>query len=355
MGNFTENIRSGAAYNMKSTVNTADFKSAIDKLSKVCAAKSAVPSLKNISVSFTSDSLILRATDLEQFAKITLIAESDGNANFTFSDTGTVLKAVKFFKSELTEINFFPPEEEQATDANGESYIRKIPGKIVLICGGKKAEQLISNESEYPDFPELKAAGTCEYSYTVQKLAQRVAAIKYAVGTNETNLVLTGIHFNNCDTVTCNGYRLAVNTDTEFTVENAFTVPLKAIKSVTEILSGSLKISTDGKYIRFTDGAGNEVVSRLLDGKYMQYSDYTSGERTDIQEAEVNVKSLTDGLKYLQAFSANKSPTIWENDTLYIQTASGKFESNIDILTETSPAKICFSNAFMLDAFIRPV
>lgn len=318
---------------MKFTVNTMDFKEALAKVSKVIVPSKYTPVLENVKVTVADNKCYLSATNLEQFVTAEIYANTGIElGEFIFSDTKTLLKAMKFYNDVV--IVFEVAE-----------------GKVKISCGGKKAEQA-TLQDEFPETPELDVENVNEYKYNVKKLKERFNLVKYACSKVEAKPVLTGIHFNNEDIVACDGFRLAVNEDNGLYVNTPFTMPQNALKFASEVLEGDIEMKVNHKLIVMTDG-DTTFTSRLLDGDYI---DYKSVFPKDGTKLEVDVKSFNEGIKYLKTFygkaTVKTNPVVWNNDRLKFINSTGVYESDVEVNGEFD-FEIGFNMDYLTDALTQ--
>jgi len=331
---------------MKITIKTNEFKKAMEKIFKVTSVKTLTPVLENILVTVTGNDLYLTANNLVQYARTKIFADSDGDASFVFSDTKSLLKAMKFFTEPEIVIEYAPSEKTE-----GGAVIKA--GDVIISCGSKKATQKTEKAEAFPLFPNLSDNLTNNMAYSNKKLQERFNAIKYAVGKNNVRNVLNGICFKDSDMVASDSRRLALNKDENFAPLTPFIIPPATIDCVKDIIGEELLITTDKKYIRFADGsdADTMVCSRLIDGEYMDYLKPMQ-ERGEI-EVEIDIKEYSDSLKYLQTFSDNKSnyEISWYRNTLGFKNCHGYYESSAGVSGGNMDVEIGFNGNFMQEAF----
>jgi len=311
---------------MKFSVYTDEFKDAILKVEKARAKKSTVEVLENIKMSIENNKCILFASDLEQFVKTEIeVFDKTDDIFFIFRDTKTLIKAMKFFKESVINFDF---ENEN----------------IKIQCGDKKATLATIKSDNFPDFPKVE--GVDVYNYNANKLSERFNLIKYAVGKNIAKPILTGIHFNNNDMVSCDGYRLAINSDDILNTKNPFIVAENTLKLCNDILEQDITISVNNKYIQIKN-KNTSIVGRLLDGVYVDYKRVIPQNSNKI---ECNIKSFADNLKYLKTFLDTKyDPVVWKNDRLILKNSSGIYEGDMNVMGSFDYS-IGFNCEYMLES-----
>ena len=98
---------------MKITVNTKEFKNAMEKIFRFTISKQRIFTLENILLRVTGNDLYLSASNLEQSAKAKIYAESTADMSFGFSDTKSLLKAMRFFTEDNITMEYTPSEKRQ--------------------------------------------------------------------------------------------------------------------------------------------------------------------------------------------------------------------------------------------------
>lgn len=314
---------------MKFTVLTSEFKEAMAKIEKALPKKAIVPVLENVKISIDSNSCFIYATDLEQFVKTEVcLLRSNENGSFVFYDTKSLIKAMKFFKN---------PEIEFDVGENS----------VSVKCGDKKAN-LKTLDADYPEFPVVNDK-LQECNYSAKKLSKRYNTVKYAVSKSETKPILTGIHFDKNNMVTCDGFRLSINTDDEILIQSPFTAHINTLHLCDKILDGNIMISYNKKYIQIKDNS-TTIIGRLFDGEYIDYNRVIPNNNNMIK---VDTKNFTENLKYLKTFVGNKYDYIaWKGDCLKYQSHEGEYEANIEMQGEFSYT-IGFNVNYMLDCLTQ--
>lgn len=313
---------------MKFTVNTNEFKTAMEKVIKT-TIKGNIPVLENIHVTINNSICRLHATDLITTIISSVPTNTTEVIDFILDDVKNVCKAMKFFKE--YEIAF-------TIDEN----------KLIMSCGDKKISQNIKLETESDNiFPCItEVISDKEYTYNISDLKKRVNLINYAVAKSDNRPIFQGIHFNGIDMVAIDGFRLAVNSNDSLNIDTPITVPETALKIAVDVLQGDIKIITDKKYISVTD-ENTTVIIRLLDG---EFHDYKKTIPTNTNFVDVDIKNFTEALKYLKTFISEKtkSPIQWLGNELKLKTSKGIYEVSINTSNTTADV-IGFNCIYMLE------
>jgi DNA polymerase-3 subunit beta len=312
---------------VKFTVNTREFTEGLSKVIKVTGKNKQFPAIENVKVELKDNMCYLSATNLTQFVKIQINAETYNNtSSFVFTNSQNIFKAMKYFTNDIIDFD---------VDNN----------KVIIKCGGKKADQNIFNADVFPEFPKTIINKT--YNYNIKKLKERFDLIKYAISENESRPVLCGIHFMDNRMVACDTYRLALNRDENLTIDKPFTIPAEAFKYIIDIFNGIIDIGMCDKHIQLID-QDTIFISKLLEG------DYVSVDSVIPKSLKYNVKAdiidFKNAIQYLKTFinSKEKCPVAWQNNKVMIITANGEtYESDVNI-----DGKFDFQIGFNVDFMI---
>lgn len=321
---------------LKCKVNTKQFQESLKKLEVVIPNKTKLPILEGVKLSITGNTIQLAATDLENYVTATINdfdVEVQGSTVIT--NIKEIMKSFKFMKESYTEIEV----------KNNE---------IIITNGNRNIKMKCEDAEEYPlEFTTGDIENT--YTYNTKSLYNRIKKIDFARTKDDTRPILTGIHFNNEDMVTLDGYRIALNKDTSLTVEKPFTIASGTINFINKTLNSKIEeevlISTNDKYI--TLKYDNLIVtSRLLEGKYFNYKDIFLKEYSTIK---LNTKKLKDNIEFLSIYTKGiKSELTTANITsnklkLIVNTEQGLFDTEDKINSELD-LTIGFNNKYMLEA-----
>jgi DNA polymerase III sliding clamp (beta) subunit (PCNA family) len=146
--------------------------------------------------------------------------------------------------------------------------------------------------------------------------------------------------------VVLDGFRMAINSDTNLDIKKSITVPVESMKLCAETLKGEITINTNNKYIEAKD-ENTTIVSRLLDGVYFDYKKFIPN-NTNI--VKIDVESFMNGVKYLKSFIGNKRlPMAWKENKICCFTDDGRFESDFNMSGHFN-YYIGFNVDYLLDA-----
>lgn len=315
--------------------------SAVQTTSKAAAGKSSIPALEGILMELEGNTLTVTGYDLDIGIKTSI--------EVTGIESGNIV------------IN-----ARMAGD-----IIRKMPsGDITFECGGNNIAEISGRDTnfsvmcmsadDYPNVPQVNP----DTSFTMpQKLLKSmIVQTKFAVAVVDSKPALMGCKFeledNILNVVAVDGVRIALRQE-PLTYNNiSFIVPAKTLEELTHILSDdndkNVIVSVDKNQISFTVD-GYIMISRLLDGDFIQYKTYlkcTSG-----VYAEVNCREMIDMLERTMLIinEKNKNPIRCEikdgSINMSCTTAIGKVNDRISVKYNGQPLVIGFNAKYMLDAF----
>lgn len=309
------------------TVSTFDFVDGIQKCSKAINKKQ-FEMITNVKMEIENGICIMSGTDLEKRIDFRFdVVSGNENANVILYNSDNILKAVKFFKDDITS---FEIEDE----------------KIIIKCGNKKIEQRVLDGKEYPEKAELKTEIETT-KYNIKDLKKRFNTMNYAVSGDNAKPIMQGIHFNENDMVSCDGYRLALNKDEFLNIENKFTIPFDSLKVACDVLENEIYFTIYSKYVIISDKQ-TTVTSRLFDGEFIDYKKFfTKGEK----EFEVDLKEINSELKYLSTFvnSSNKEPVRLFNGDFEIKTQNGNYSTKVNVNQDTMDSPIGFNIKYFME------
>ena len=245
---------------MKFTVNRNLFLDNLNNVMHAISSRATIPILSGIKISLTEDELLLTGSDTDISIEIKIPVSED----LTVLSTGSIVLPARFF-SEI---------------------IRRLPGKeFSLEVKESFQTQIISENSEftingldannYPRLPEIPD----ESSFVISGKTFReiINETQFAVATQESRLVLTGVHFtfspDKIHAVATDSHRLSSRA---LTLENGpqaktdLIIPGKSLLELARIIGETdpeIKVCPGENQVLFE--IGNILFySRLLEGSY---------------------------------------------------------------------------------------
>ncbi|KJY59250.1 DNA polymerase III subunit beta [Lactobacillus kullabergensis] len=245
---------------MKFTVNRNLFLDNLNNVMHAISSRATIPILSGIKINLTEDELLLTGSDTDISIEIKIPVSED----LTVASTGSIVLPARFF-SEI---------------------IRRLPGKeFSLEVKESFQTQIISENSEftingldannYPRLPEIPD----ESSFVISGKTFReiINETQFAVATQESRLVLTGVHFtfspDKIHAVATDSHRLSSRV---LTLENGpqaktdLIIPGKSLLELARIIGETdpeIKVCPGENQVLFE--IGNILFySRLLEGSY---------------------------------------------------------------------------------------
>ena len=208
----------------------------------------------------------------------------------------------------LTEI--IKGESEGSLEADPETY------QATLRVGGSEFKLQGMGVDDYPAFPE--SDNTYSLGIPLESLNQALDAARYAISTDPTKQILTGLNFNTTagEVAATDGHRLAVcQLEYEFSTPEpapSFTLPESALSLVGAVIASLPRDTTLGMtYTESTieiECGDTVVVSRLQEGNYPNYRQLIPKEFS--QEVTLNTKECLTALKRAIPISKKGNNTI---------------------------------------------
>lgn len=332
---------------MKFTCDRNVLTEAINISQKAVASRSTLPVLEGLLIKAADGKVIITGNDLEIGIECILEAEIEYE--------GSIVVNSRLFGD----------------------IIRKMSGDVVSIdvnsnnvtnikCGNSKFNISGIEASEFPEINRFDV----EYDITLtqKQLKELVRHTIFAVGTNESKVILTGCLLeasgNNVNMVAVDGFRLAYkkitcenNTVSGIMGDVSLVIPSKSLNELIKIIDDSddeIKIFCSEKNVRFEF---NNVIftSRLLEGDYIDYKkiipvDY----RTTIKTTSKEFIEAVERASLVITSEVTKSPVIINivdgEVKINCETQIGKVEEFIPVEMTGDSIEIGFNNRYLLDA-----
>lgn len=326
---------------MKFICETSVLSEACQNVQRAVSTKNAIPAIEGIYLKALGGEVILTGYDLELGINTSVSARVEEKG-------GIVLK-----HRVLCDI------------------LRRLPGNTVRIESDERQMALITSDSaEYTlvgispkEFPELPSVtGGFPIVAGQEMLKEMIRQTIFAVATNDTKVVHTGIKFEISDNliklIAVDGFRLAIRKEAiDYSGEfSSFIVPSKTLSEVVKLFredDETVSISVGKKHIVFEIGSYS-VVSRLLDGEFLNYKSAIPGESTT--EVRVNTRQFIDSIERISLIITDKikSPlrcTFGDNAIrLSSTTALGSASDEVSAAIDGSSVDIGFNNRFLIEA-----
>ncbi|MBQ4428832.1 MAG: DNA polymerase III subunit beta [Clostridia bacterium] len=325
---------------MRFRVDTKELNEAISVVTKAMPAHSSMPILEGIYLYASGSSLFLKCSDLslQIETEIAAFVEEEGGAVFTGRT--------------------FP------------DLVRRFNGQDVEFEGDKNTVTLKSGRSrpslqtaDIKDFPEMKRVDE-EFSAEIKQssLKNMIRQTSFAVSLEESRPILTGIclEFKDDDTlqmVALDGFRVAIRREKikNRTGVKSVVIPSRAMQEIANVLSGDdeIKLVFSSTHVKLDFGY-TKIISRLLDGDYVNYSGFMREQHTS--HAIVDCRELQDAIERVSLLAKEaKSNSIKFSFTedqlsLFANSEKGSIEDQIYIQLMGKPIDIAFNAKYILDA-----
>ena len=335
---------------MKFTVNRNLFVDNLNNVMHAISSRATIPILSGIKLNLTEDELILTGSDTDISIEIHIPVSED----LTVESTGSVVLPARFF-SEI---------------------IRRLPGKeFSLEVKESFQTQIISENSEfiingldannYPRLPEI--ADESSFVISGKTFREIINETQFAVATQESRLVLTGVHFNFSSdkiyAVATDSHRLssrALTLENGPQVKTDLIIPGKSLLELARIIGETdpeIKVCPGENQVLFE--IGNILFySRLLEGSYPDTERLIPTESTTTVEFDLaELSSALDRASLLTHAGRNNVVDLTldtENQTAKLSGESaeiGNVEEDVSFKKlEGKKLKISFNPDYLRDA-----
>ena len=241
---------------MKLHIEKSLLMDAINTVIRAVPAKSSVPALEGLLLDAQCETLTVSAYNMQLGIRTRYSAE--------ISEEGRIVANAKLFSDIIRKM----PDDTVTIECGGDL-------SMSLKCGSVKYNIMALPADEYPELPELGESNSMEIPEATLK--SMISDTIFAVSTNETRPVQTGELFEIKDgklnIVACDGFRLAVRTETVECADAEFVVPGATLNEVERLCAESkstVKISVGDRNVMFYIGE-TELISRRLEGSFLEW------------------------------------------------------------------------------------
>lgn len=314
---------------------------AVSAVSKATVAKSTLKAIEGVLMKLNGNNLLLTGFNLEIGIRtnIQVKGDEDGEIVLNARLLGEILRKM--------------PDGDIMLSSN-DRFLTEINGNEVLytIIG--------TDPSEFPELPELYDYESIKISHPILK--SLINQTVFAASTDENRPVLNGAKFDINEgllTVSAlDGYRLAIRKQKiEADSNYSFVVPSKTLGEISRLLSDDSEleavISIGKKHIIFKIN-DYTVISRLLEGDFLDYSSSLSKEATT--QVKISTRAFINSLDRTSLLINENTITPvrcnFADDKLNISciTALGKIYDSIPVKISGTPLEIGFNNKYLTDA-----
>ncbi|MDR0197826.1 MAG: DNA polymerase III subunit beta [Oscillospiraceae bacterium] len=333
---------------MKFSVEKNTLYDVVSSASRACALKSSLNILNGVLINLSGDILTVTGYDLDVGIKAS-VSVNGGEDGETVTDPRLLSEIVKKMPDKTVEFTVKNNKEIKITS-----------GKSVLSIPCKSGD-------DFPNIIEIKK----EFSFEINEklFKEMLTRIDYASSKNDANPSLMGIKMEISEnvfySVATDGNRLAAKKKNIQAENMDIIIPEKAVGSLIRSLSEeeedgdepkNVKISIDKNQVCLSK-ENYMIISRLLEGKFVNYKKIIEGEYT--KKITVNVRELASSMErcLLLISEKLKSPVCCNvfDDYMKIscKTVSGEIEDEISVTGKEgdfSDFSIYFNPRFMLEA-----
>lgn len=256
---------------LKATCPRKELFEAVQTVGHAVSGRSALPILSHILIRTESNGLRLIATDLELGISCYIPAQ--------IAEAGALTAPSRPFAEVLGNL---PDKSEVAISVDKSFTVRVHCEKSDYKILGLPAE-------EYPSLPEVKE--TVSFTIPQAKMREMIRQTRFAVGTDETRPILTGILMvfegETLKFVATDTHRLAVKTAkvTNGNGSQNAIVPARAMNELTRLLTGEdgdVEVRLSGNQVMFLLPGENQVqiIARLIEGQFPNFQRVIPAEHT---------------------------------------------------------------------------
>ena len=306
---------------------------------KAITGKTTMPILEGIYINAKKDGLTLIGSDMD------VSIETRVEANVL--EEGMIVIDAKIFGEIIRKL------------PNSDIKIETLENDIIQITCEKSIFNLVyMNGEDYPALPNINENLSVEVPQNILK--NMIKGTSFAVAQDETRPILQGIlfEFNNkvLNLVALDGYRLAVRSEFLGNDNNIeVVIPGKTLNEVSKILedvSDIVKITFTNNHILFNLN-NTKVISRLLDGKFVNYSSLLPQEYKIL--VDVNKQQLQNCIERASLMAKDGNSNLIkldvQEDTMIITSNSqlGKVREELNINLQGDQIQIAFNSRYLLD------
>ena len=306
---------------------------------KAITGKTTMPILEGIYIRASKDELTLIGSDMD----VSIETKVEANVE----EEGMIVVDSKLFSEIIRKL------------PNSDVRIETLDNDIIQITCEKSTFNLVYMSGEdYPALPKINENLSIEVPQNILK--NMIKGTSFAIAQDETRPILQGILFEVKDKqlnlVALDGYRLAVRSeflDNDNNIE--VVIPGKTLNEVSRILedvSTIVKITFTDNHILFNLN-NTKIISRLLDGKFVNYSSLLPQEYKIL--VEVNKQELQNCIERASLMSKDSNSNLikldFNEDNAVITSNSqlGKVREELNINLQGDELQIAFNSRYLLD------
>lgn len=319
--------------------NKQKLQDGISICQKAITGKSTMPILEGIYITANKEGITLVGSDIDVCIETKVEAE--------VLESGKVVIDSKIFGEIIRKL------------PNSDIRIEIIENDTVQITCEKSVFNVVyMNSDEFPALPSISV--DTEVTVPQSILKNMIKSTSFAIAQDETRPVLQGILFEIKDKklnlVALDGYRMAIRTeyiDCDFDIE--VVIPGKTLNEVSKILEdieSIVNITFTNNHILFNLG-DTKIISRLLEGKYVNYSSLLPQEHKLF--IDINRQELQNGIERASLMAKEGNSNLVkldiQDDSIVITSNSqlGKVREEVTANLQGEQIQIAFNSRYLLD------
>lgn len=324
---------------MKFQISKQDFLEGLSQVQNVVSTRTTLPILGNVLIEAGKDSIRFTTTDLDVGVSASVPAQVSKEGTTTLP-TRRLAGIIGSLPSDTIDVSV---TSDVATIQSGASNFKIL---------GLPAE-------EFPQLTSLEES--MEFTIAQASLKESLKKTGYAICTDETRYVLTGIYFvfekNSMTLVATDGRRLAlVENELEFpeSQEVSIIVPNKAVTELTRLLGneGELTLRVGESHVAFELGTA-ELICKLIEGNYPNYRQVIPSETK--HRVTVEREIFLDVINRIALLTNDKSSSIKLNftkDNIEVVANTpeiGEAQENLPVKYKGDDMSIAFNPDYMTE------
>lgn len=329
---------------MKFVCEAQTLSLACQNVQRAVSTKTSIPAVEGILIKALGNELILTGYDLEIGINTAIPAKVE--------EQGAVILNARVFCDILRRI----PNDIISFESDERNL-------VVMRSGDIKYEIMGISAEEYPELPEVKGGYPIVIPSDVLK--DMVRQTIFAVAVTEAKVVYTGIKFEikkgELKLIAVDGFRMAIRKEKiDYQGDDiTFIVPSKTLSEVIKLdinnneEEKTISLGIGKRHIMF-DLCGYTVVSRLLEGEFLNYT--AAIPITVSTTVNVSTREFIDSIERTSLIITDRTKSvvscIFDEDNIKINsiTALGTANDKIKAKIEGNKVEIGFNNRYLLDA-----
>lgn len=330
---------------MKFSCDRNSLSKMVNKVIKGVTPRTTLPILQGILIKCANNEITMYCTDTEIGIKSRL--------NTNILEEGSIVISSKVFSDVVRKL----PDDIV--------YLSTIDNNLVNIkCGSSNFTISGNDSSEFPEIPDIKE----DISFKIKQdiLKDMIRKTSFCVAQDMARPILTGVLFeigkNIINMVALDGYRMSIvkylSDDTilrGIDDDLKIVVPGSTLDELTRVMNDDdeeITISFTNNQVMFNMSDTN-VISKLLDGNYMNYNAVLPRDFKLIVVA--NKQNISDAIDRASLLASSKNNLIkftFNDNELIISSNSerGKMYEKLSVKTEGNLMEIAFNSKYLLDA-----